>query len=321
MARPCDSARVSAMRALWWTLLCVGWLATAGVRADGVLLEPTYALLAPLFLRGGESALSDRPRLVPYTMEASISLHVPLTSSFEQLAERDGWAHAFTFIPRIDLRHAAAESFPIRTPSYYPTLRFQTFYQWRHGASDHARVVLELVVAHLSNGQDGCLIEERSGERGCLTRSEVDGAVKLNHRDGSFASNELGVRVGVDHKRGRWKLASLLGLVLFRPYTGGTDPELRAFYGLGRGELWLRAGRTLALERSEAELGVRARVDLRVGGAALQEPLSATIDGFARFSKLRDWGPFLRLRVGSDGYNVRFDVPIVMLAAGLIWQA
>lgn len=309
----------------WLLGACVALLACCmprGARADGVLLEPTYALLAPLYLRGGESALTDRPRLAPYTMDASIALHVTLTSSLEQLQERDGWAHSFTFIPRIDLRHAAAESFPIRTPSYYPTVRFQLIHQPRHDRHGFTRTVLELLVAHLSNGQDGCLLnaEPPEGQR-CARRRDVEGAPRLNHRDGSFASNELGVRAGVDMQRDGWRFTSLLGLVLFRPYSGGTDPELRALYGLGRAELWLRASRSLSLRHVHGELGVRARLDVRMGGAALQEPVAATIDSFIRFVELRDWGPFIRLHVGADNYNVRFDVPVVMLAGGFIWQA
>ena len=98
-------------------------LARAWGEPVGVLLEPTYMLPVPVFLRGGESPDDGTPTHTPATFEASLALHVPLTSSLVALDTRDGFAHAFVFIPRVDLRHGLGDSFPIHTPSYHPTVK------------------------------------------------------------------------------------------------------------------------------------------------------------------------------------------------------
>ncbi len=311
------------------TVIALPRAAHAFGEPDGLMLEPTYALPMPLFLEGGESPVDGSSTRLPYTLEASINLHVPLTSSLAELDERDGFAHAFIFIPRIDLRHGLGTSFPIRTPSYYPTVRFQMFHQRQVATSLRRRLIFELLVAHLSNGQDGCLYRDQVAKPGGRCRFP-DGAshpnAPLNHRDGSFAINELGLRVGAEWLRGQGEgalsVTTLFGLVLFRPEVGGIDPEIERVYGLGRAEGFARvARRTFTGRAAEGELGARARVELRFGADYVQNPLGVLVDGFWSFRTMRDWGPFVRAYWGGDYYNVRFDARSLILGLGMMWEA
>jgi hypothetical protein len=293
----------------------------------GLLLEPTYALPFPVFLQGGQSPVSNTKTVVPYTLEASIALQVPLTSSLVELEQRDGWAHAFVFIPRVDLRHGLGTSFPIRTPGFYPTVRFQFFHQVTHAAWLRQRWIGEFFIAHQSNGQDGCFYRGQDATDACrFPDGEQHVGAPLNHKNGSFANNELGLRAGLERRRGLPRSAlttsALFGLVLFRPEAGGIDPESEALYGWLRAELWLRtAKRLFAGTRGASELGARLKVDARLGHKSVENPVGMLLDAFWRFDVLRDWGPFVRNYWGGDYYNIRFDARVWVLGVGLMWEA
>jgi hypothetical protein len=291
----------------------------------GMMLEPTYALPVPLFLRGGEDVVTSKSEAIPYTLDAGINLHVPLTSSLVELDSRDGWAHSFVFIPRIDLRHGRADSFPIRTPGYYPTVRFQVFQQ-RQMHNVRRRALYEFFFAHHSNGQSGCLYRDQVEPRGgrCRFAGPAQRKEPMNHIDGSFATNEVGLRTGLDLSWGprasALRLTGLIGGVLFRPVVGGIDPEIEEVYGVGRAELWFRIGKRMGQGALASELGARVRSDVRLGGQSVRAPVSLIADGFWRLDHMRDWGPFVRLLVGSDPYNIRFSKDIVALGLGMMWE-
>ncbi len=295
----------------------------------GMLLEPTYALPFPVFLKGGESPVDGKATSFPATLEASINLHVPLTSSLHELDQRDGFAHAFVFIPRVDLRHGLGTSFPIRTPGFYPTVRFQFFHQSHLRPNLRRRWLGELLVAHHSNGQDGCFYRDQIDPSNARCRF-ADGKERvgapLNHVDGSFATNELGLRAGADFLLGApesaLSITSLFGLVLFRPTQGGIDPEIEALYGIGRVEAQLRVGkRVWSHSAARSEVGARLRIDARVGKRTIENPVGVLVDGFWSFETLRDWGPFVRAYWGGDYYNVRFDARSMILGLGMMWEA
>ncbi len=308
-------------------LLCITSQARAWKEPLGMMLEPTYALPVPLFLRGGEDVVTSRAERVPYTLDAGINLHVPLTSSLVALDTRDGWAHSFVFIPRVDLRHGRADSFPIRTPGYYPTVRFQVFHQ-RRSDTLRRRVIAEFFFAHHSNGQSGCLYRDQvdapNGRCGFPKEEPARANPPLNHIDGSFATNEVGLRGGIElswgPKQSALRLTALLGAVLFRPLVGGIDPEIEAAYGLGRGELWLRFGKRLGQGDLASELGVRVRADARFGSQTVRAPASLVVDSFWRVDVMRDWGPFVRVIAGSDPYNIRFASEVLTLGVGMMWE-
>ena len=310
-------------------LFSVPSLAHAYGEPVGMLLEPTYALPFPVFLQGGESPVDGKHTNFPATLEASINLHVPLTSSLHQLDTRDGFAHAFVFIPRVDLRHGLGTSFPIRTPGFYPTVRFQFFHQAQLNARLRRRWIGEILVAHHSNGQDGCLYRDQTDPPNGRCRF-ADGkahvGAKLNHIDGSFASNELGLRSGVELRIGAadhaWSVTGLLGLVLFRPTQGGIDPEIEEIYGIGRAEAQLRVGKRLWSERAvSSEVGARLRIDTRFGKSTVENPFGVLLDGFWSFDTMRNWGPFLRAYWGGDYYNIRFDARSAIIGLGMMWEA
>ncbi len=324
--------------ASWWTAspalaLLAALTNPASARAYGepigMMLEPTYALPLPVFLEGGASPVDARRTRLPATLEASINLHVPLTSSLAELDTRDGFAHGFVFVPRVDLRHGLGTSFPIRTPGFHPTVHFQFFIQSHPRADLRVRWIGELLVAHHSNGQDGCLYRDQVAAPGSRCRFP-DGkkhvGAPLNHVDGSFSTNEVGLRAGAEWKLGSaesgWSVTSLFGLVLFRPTLGGLDPETQAVYGIGRGEAQFRAGkRILAGGAARSEVGARLSFEGRFGKGKVQNPLGALLDGFWSFDAARNWGPFLRAYWGGDYYNIRFDARSLIVGVGLMWEA
>ncbi len=320
----------SLLGSLW---LAVVLLAPQEARAYaepvGMLLEPTYALPFPVFLQGGESPVDGKATNFPATLEASINLHVPLTSSLHELDARDGFAHAFVFIPRVDLRHGLGTSFPIRTPGFYPTVRFQFFHQSHPHALLRRRLIGELLVAHHSNGQDGCFYRDQTYPPNGRCRF-ADGkkhvGAPLNHVDGSFAANELGIRGGLDLQLGApdtaWSVTGLFGLVLFRPTQGGIDPEIEDLYGIGRVEAQLRVGkRVWSASPLRSEVGARLRIDGRFGKSSVENPIGVLLDGFWSFDTMRNWGPFLRAYWGGDYYNVRFDARSTIIGLGMMWEA
>jgi len=295
----------------------------------GMMLEPTYALPFPVFLQGGASPVDGSATNFPATLEASINLHVPLTSSLAELDTRDGFAHGFVFVPRVDLRHGLGTSFPIRTPGFHPTVHFQFFHQSHPRADLRLRWIGELLVAHHSNGQDGCLYRDQIDPPGGRCRFP-DGKKRvgapLNHVDGSFATNEVGLRAGAEWKLGSddsgWSVTSLFGLVLFRPTQGGLDPETEEVYGIGRGEAQLRVGkRILAGRAARSELGARLSLDGRFGKGKVQNPFGALLDGFWSLDAARNWGPVLRAYWGGDYYNIRFDARSLIVGLGMMWEA
>lgn len=316
-----------------WLCLAGLWLSSARALAYGepvgMLLEPTYALPVPVFLEGGESPVDGKPTHFPATLEASINLHVPLTSDLHELDTRDGFAHAFVFIPRVDLRHGLGTSFPIRTPGFYPTVRFQFFLQKQLAPALRRRFIFEILVAHHSNGQDGCFYRDQVDPPNGRCRFP-DGkkhvGAPLNHVDGSFASNDLGLRFGMDLRVGApehaLSLTGLAGLVFFRPQAGGIDPEIEAVYGMGRVEAQLRlARRVWGADAASSEVGARLRIDGRFGKSSVENPVGVLLDGFWSFQTMRDWGPFLRAYWGGDYYNVRFDARSLIVGLGMMWEA
>jgi hypothetical protein len=302
-------------------ILCAA-LWPAAARGDaGFMLEPTFALPAPLYLRGGRDVNDEAPRSVPYTLDANIAPHLPLGTNLSELDTRDGLAHAVIFTPRVDLRHGSGTSYPIRTPSFYPRVRIQLVHQ-RTLPRLRRRFVVEGVIAHLSNGQDGCLYldQRRDGAR-CVDGAPGLGRRALNHRDGSFSTNETGLRLGLEVRRDgagrRDQLSALVGVISFRPHSLGLDPELAAVYGKARLEGELDVRRTFRADGPRAcDVALHAFGTARVGGPHVRSPFALTLDLRTRFARAYGWGPMLRLHVGSDPYNVRFDVPIVMLALG-----
>lgn len=220
--------------------------------------------------------MDQSPTRLPVTIEASINLHVALSSSPAELDHRDGFAHGFVFVPR----------------------------------------------------QDGCLYrdQQRSPRGRCRFRDGVTHPTRRsNHKDGSFATNELGVRAGVEWLLGTreagWSLSGRLGLVLFRPTAGGLDRETEAVYGVGRSEMNLRVTkRVFAGKNPPGELGTRLTLERRFGRRGVLNPYSLLLDTFLSLPAARDWGPFVRAYWGGDYYNVRFDTRVLVPGLGLMWE-
>jgi hypothetical protein len=274
-------------------------------------------------------------------LEAQLPLHVFFVNGLDRpdaLDER-GFATTLSFSFLAKIRMYDGPSSPVRTPSYMPRLKLQLIGVEPVGGADGARGdrllgVLELYLAHHSNGQDGCALRDQ--ERG-TGFSDFDCAPltsppseELNLRDGSFTTQIVGANLG-----GRWlafpssgglatmALTAALGAEWNVPcrFTGCMEPQMRSRYGevvLG----WRASGDLLAVRDFNRTLplvgnvGMDARVrasaygKVHVGLGSGRSPFGNAAFELAWLPRYRRdlvAGPFVRYRTGRDDLNIRFE--------------
>jgi hypothetical protein len=140
---------------------------------------------------------------------AEYALHLPLFNMLRDSATSGRpWALSVTPFFRGDLRMVAANSKPVRMPSYKPGLAIQGF--WLHTLAPSWRLIggLRFEGYHYSNGQERCTWDEELDDVDldampsglCTQRFQnlLDPAEELNRSSGEFSTNRL--LLGVDAK-------------------------------------------------------------------------------------------------------------------------
>ena len=302
------------------SMLCAG-LAPGSAAASDAFVDRTYFVPVPLLLRGAPK-VAHGGGLLPYTMDARIAPPIVMTSSLQPWGQRDGFSHAYVFTPRVDLRQTVEHSLPVPTPALWPTLQFR--HSWEYGPPTlRRRFLLELLFAHISNGQKGCFFAGQVAEgTRCVW---PDGVARergpLNHVDGSYSRNELGLRFAYTQGLGPNRLQVGVGTVSYVPYAGGLEPIEREITGRGRNELRLAWHRDLTLPRlGPGRVSLRAEAVQRWNTGPQVGAMTGDVMLSYSLRALHHWGPWVRWVAGADPYNIRQDVQIHMLAFGFVWD-
>jgi len=294
-------------------------------------LERSYFVVYPLFLLGGEKTL-------PIIVEGSLTPNVFFYSNLRDLGLSAGWAFSLSLTPRIDARMYNVFSAPVRAPSFRPSLNLQVFHQTiqsTQGQANSGRLInLQMIGEHYSNGKTGCFLASEelvgeSGEEECVSRDGYTGSSDaINKDDGSFTTNNLGLRVGVlfmtEFQRTRLTRSHEIGLtaMFYLPGRGGgIKPDQRALYGDSQYRLRYVFEDFVSDERITAGyLRIQGTAQFMQGTGAEVFPWGLTAEVSRSFGRAGGVAPYLRMYFGHDHYNIRFDERIWMLGAGLSWS-
>ena len=276
--------------------------------------------------------------------EAQVGLHLPLYAwSFGNPDPTSGINHELRILYSFQtrLRMTTADSAPVITLSYMPTLRLQWLGRrtiadrdrnpkrdWRFGAT------LD-VWSHHSNGQDGCTFLPLSTTPGNSCTS-AESATALNEQNGSFATNYLGLTGHVRHSWGathetqRLSLIGLAGIQFHHGFpAGGLDSDLVGLWGrwhalagvelrgrpVKKPDHWWSSGYIYARYRLDLMLDggsderipdIEARRDLHIGELGWIWP------------ELFGLGLFVRVVGGRDYYNIQFTQDVTRVQLGLV---
>lgn len=322
-----------------WKFLLVAGILGLSQPAFGVdepwdhdyFLERSYFVVFPLFLKGGEKAF-------PVIVEGSLTPNVFFYSNLRELGINSGWAFSASLAPRIDARMYFVYSAPVRPPSFRPSLNFQVFHQdmvvVRRQAVSGRLLNLQFIAEHYSNGQSGCFLAGQElvgdvGEEACEFPEMYDGPLNsVNKVDGSFTTNNLGLRAGVlfmtEFEGTRLTRSHELGftaMVHLPGRGGGIKEDQRALYGDSQYRLRYVYEDFVSAERITAGyLRVQVGIEYMQGAGDAVQPWSLTTEVSRSFGRAGGIAPYLRMHMGHDHYNLRFDESIWMVGAGLSWS-
>lgn len=294
-------------------------------------LERSYFIMFPVFLNVSEEYF-------PIIVEGSLTPNVFFYSNLKALGRRSGLAYSVLLVPRIDARMYFIYSAPVRTPSFRPMLNFQMFRQWMVTDVENRPVYGQLVtvqaiVEHYSNGQAGCfltgeVLEGTDGEEICVFPEDYVGArTNVNKVDGSFTTNNLGFRAGTlfmtdfhGPRLTRSHEVNFTWMFYLGGRGGGIKEDQRAYYG--DSQLRLRyAFEDFVSADTGLEGYFRAQVTTEYlqGAGPTVMPWSLTAELSRSFLWAGNVAPYVRLHMGHDHYNIRFDERVVMVGLGLSW--
>ena len=263
---------------------------------------------------------------------------------------------------RVIIRHALSASMvlqvrqlnsdstssPVRTPSLKPRITFHrrsltrltpTVVDPAHPPIDaRARLtVIQLSVAHYSNGQSGCtfLDENPAPVAECAdpTPTPPSASRGLNTRDGSFSTQY--VRLQWNSRTFQWQRREPWGwdwefgagvdwhLPSFIP--GALEDDLRDLYGSVRaqGEVaWTNRWNWTQFGRDHA---MRGQVRFLMEPVFVRPPgipwFSGALEGFIGFDQWSGGGLFVRYHWGQDYYNIAFAREYEMVQFGLTFNS
>lgn len=248
------------------------------------------------------------------------------------------WAWSVSATPMVRLRMFNEPSNPVRTPSYMPKLNFQVFSmknlvhsddELEHNRGPVGMWVMQGMIGHHSNGQDGCLFNEQiQVDDECTTPSIPSGTRTVNKETGSFSTNYL--NAGVFYKRmhlqnNETRMSWAAGTSLeVHPSgflrAGAIEEELEELYGTTRVSAlsevaWREAWRCAKLRLGGAVQYIHdpapevRKIAVSAEGACVLGPLAGT-----------RWGFFVRYYSGQDYYNLGFLDNISRLHAGVTFD-
>lgn len=283
--------------------------------------------------------------------EADPALHVYFHNGLDdpELQARGGsaWTASFSFLAAV--RMMDEPSTPVRTPSYEPRLKLQLLrlgtpvadrglHRWLYG--------LDLAVAHHSNGQKGCALEDHLRGTGasdfdCVPLTDPP-STALNTVDGSFTTdyaaanaNAKWILFGPASGKARVTVSAGAGVEWHVPcdFSGCMEPEMAARYGRTVGRFQAEADVLLVdgFRRGLPFLGVlvldaRLRVTAR-GSVHFPSSRHAFGDGslevafVPRYGTGLGIGPFVRIHRGSDPLNIRFEERLDAWSIGIVIDA
>lgn len=108
----------------------------------------------------------------------------------QQRQDEFRFAWSIVGVPMVRLRMFKDDpSAPVKTPSYMPKGTGQLL--WFKLLEERVHVLAaQATVGHHSNGQDGCLFQNRDPKRDCAPVPPLDSSfVPVNREDGSFSTN------------------------------------------------------------------------------------------------------------------------------------
>jgi hypothetical protein len=305
-------------------------------RLDGYeFLERQYMLVSPQKITTTSwSPQTMSPITESHTLgfEGQVGPHVPLFGGAldeNDLMQRSHFEWRFIFTFQTYLRLTTANSAPVLTPSYMPRFDVQVLGRRAKGVGQSATTDLRYGLTlelwgHHSNGQDGCTFTGPT-PAGKACPELGDGALGINERNGSFATDYTGLTFVV---RKSWVSGETLhkldllghaGVQVHHNFPGGglgTDPDgdLSHLWGRWHGHVEGEA-RWNPTDRADGWLGylyVRGRLDAANGGhdarlpSVEAEPLSYLGEVGAISAKLEGVGLFLRAVGGREYYNIEF---------------
>jgi hypothetical protein len=254
------------------------------------------------------------------------ALHLPVFSDVrDKLLLGKHWAGAATMSFEGALRMLAAESNPVRMPSYRPSLSGQVFYAFH--AEYPLLLALRTSVYHYSNGQEYCAFDAalRDTSAECLQkiRTATDLSGSLNRINGNFSTSgwllELHGRIHAVRANGVVASHISVGLGyagVFRHMPGSLDTPTRALYGRGRIEAIVEAKRRMGW----ASMTIRSAVLHYVWGDSRVPSTAGQIEAALAPYWLTGMAVFVRYYGGRDSYNAFFVDRLQQLSAGLAWD-
>lgn len=208
------------------------------IRPEASLLEPSKVLFLPQRAGESESGQQDRLALEVEFNETFFPYQNPESASDRHFG---GGVTKLGITPMYRVRIWKENSAPVRTPSFMPK---GTFYwdrlqpraaghQWGEAAAGSGvfRSIpvhsLAVTVGHHSNGQDGCIFADASGNGFSADDCPSDpNPVYINRRNGSFSTNYG--ELSYTYRRFRLRPQDERYDIVHRPIAGLWDKERRS---------------------------------------------------------------------------------------------